>query len=244
MTRSLGGLMPRLSFAVLGAVLSLAFIGAAAWAQAPATPVDVSDPSITERPKLDAAKARTPDYPPTAIRAGQEGETRLRVCLDAKGRVLSSQTASSSGYDLLDQAAHDWVFQSPFFPAKAGDTPVAVCGYEFTYVWSLQQAYSPPVDSYDALPEADRPKLLSKGTQPVYPQSALARGVAGKVEMTLCIDPRGRVNGMPDAPKGDGALAAATLQMVLLSRFAPGRKDGKPIMVCGVPFEHEWKLPQ
>lgn len=239
--------MLRLSLFGLSLIaLSPALPGAGACAQpsVAAPPIDVSDPSVTEKPKLDLERTHTPDYPLTALRAGQEGETRLNVCVDARGKVLTSRTAASSGHAVLDEAAHTWVFRAPFIPARAGDKPVAVCGYEFTYVWSLQQATLPTVDAYESLAEPDRPRLLKKGTQPAYPQSALARGVGGKVEMKLCIDPRGQVSGVPEAPKGDGALASATLQMVLLSRFSPGRKDGKPVTVCGVPFEHDWKLPQ
>ena len=44
-------------------------------------------------------------YPPEAIARGLEGEVRLLLTLDQDGGVLDAQVASSSGHDLLDQAA-------------------------------------------------------------------------------------------------------------------------------------------
>ncbi len=45
-------------------------------------------------------------YPPRAIRAGEEGVSTVRVCVDPKGRIGSAPTIqTSSGFSLLDEAA-------------------------------------------------------------------------------------------------------------------------------------------
>ena len=44
-------------------------------------------------------------YPPQAAAQGIEGEVRLRLTLDAEGRLVDVQIAASSGHAELDQAA-------------------------------------------------------------------------------------------------------------------------------------------
>jgi len=44
------------------------------------------------------------DYPPSALRAGQEGTTRYRLTIDASGRVTGCQVTASSGTSTLDSA--------------------------------------------------------------------------------------------------------------------------------------------
>jgi len=44
-------------------------------------------------------------YPPQAIAAGLEGEVRLLLSLDPKGRITDAEVAASSGHAILDQAA-------------------------------------------------------------------------------------------------------------------------------------------
>ena len=58
--------------------------------------------------KLKAAQKKLAEhlfYPEEAVARGLEGEVRLLLVLDADGRVLEAQVASSSGHALLDQAA-------------------------------------------------------------------------------------------------------------------------------------------
>lgn len=46
-------------------------------------------------------------YPPEAVERGLEGEVKLRLQLDATGRVIDMAVLSGSGHALLDQAALD-----------------------------------------------------------------------------------------------------------------------------------------
>jgi protein TonB len=44
-------------------------------------------------------------YPPEAVERGLEGEVKLRLRLDATGRVIDAAVLSGSGHAVLDQAA-------------------------------------------------------------------------------------------------------------------------------------------
>lgn len=62
------------------------------------------------RPRLTTASAQRQlsahvYYPPAAIAAGLEGEVRLLIVVDDAGRLLEVSVASSSGHEILDQAA-------------------------------------------------------------------------------------------------------------------------------------------
>lgn len=64
--------------------------------------------SITQMPRKSSAERKLADhlfYPPEAVARGLQGEVRLLLMLDADGGVRDAQIASSSGHELLDQAA-------------------------------------------------------------------------------------------------------------------------------------------
>ncbi|MFA7280320.1 MAG: energy transducer TonB [Sterolibacterium sp.] len=64
--------------------------------------------STPQAPRKDSAERKLADhlfYPPEAITRGLQGEVRLLLMLDTEGGVIDARIASSSGHDLLDQAA-------------------------------------------------------------------------------------------------------------------------------------------
>lgn len=77
----------------------------------PLTPAHV-DPNYLHRPN--------PVYPALSKRLREEGTVLLRVSLDAQGVVLEISIEKSSGFQRLDQAAHEAVKQWRFVPAKRG----------------------------------------------------------------------------------------------------------------------------
>lgn len=79
----------------------------------PLTPAHV-DPNYLHRPN--------PVYPALSKRLREEGIVLLRVNLDAQGIVLDISIEKSSGFQRLDQAAHEAVKQWRFVPAKRGQT--------------------------------------------------------------------------------------------------------------------------
>jgi len=74
-------------------------------APSPTSRPSAAVPTHAARPTVTRKSAERRFYPPGAAARGIEGETRLRLTLDAAGRVVSVQIASSSGHPELDQAA-------------------------------------------------------------------------------------------------------------------------------------------
>src|SRR5690606_12405998 len=86
----------------------------------PAPPVETA-PSAN----ADYLQNPAPEYPALALRRGWQGTVLLRVQVLPSGRPGEIQIQSSSGRDLLDQAALRAVKRWRFVPAKRGDQAVA-----------------------------------------------------------------------------------------------------------------------
>jgi protein TonB len=90
---------------------------------APAPPIEstLQPPRYRFSPK--------PEYPGLAIRRRWQGEVLLRALVDAQGNVARVEVESSSGHDILDQAALKAVRRWKFDPAHDGrqDVPHEVC---------------------------------------------------------------------------------------------------------------------
>jgi TonB family protein len=115
--------------------LSAAFVamaGVAAGAQAQqATPAQVTtDPTIRPNTAL-------PVYPPASRKKQEAGVVKLALCVDVKGKVTRTDLAESSGFPNLDNAVLKWAKALTLNPAKAGETPVAVCDVPFNYEFQV-----------------------------------------------------------------------------------------------------------
>ena len=65
-----------------------------------------------------------PHYPDSARREGKEGRVLLRVLVDEEGRSKMIEVNTSSGHDMLDQAATEALKKWRFVPARASGKPV------------------------------------------------------------------------------------------------------------------------
>ena len=65
-----------------------------------------------------------PHYPDSARREGKEGRVLLRVLVDEEGRSKVIEVNTSSGHDMLDQAATEALKKWRFVPARASGKPV------------------------------------------------------------------------------------------------------------------------
>jgi periplasmic protein TonB len=65
-----------------------------------------------------------PDYPLAAQKRGLEGKVTLKVHVLASGQPESVAVATSSGHQILDDAAIKAVQQWAFAPARRGQTPI------------------------------------------------------------------------------------------------------------------------
>jgi protein TonB len=95
-------------------------------------------PVSASNPKLMAGDK--PEYPSAARRAGEQGTTKLEVCVNTGGRVTSVSVAKSSGSPRLDEAAAKWIRGERFTPGKVNGAPRDVCGYNVFYEWTLRDA--------------------------------------------------------------------------------------------------------
>jgi protein TonB len=72
-----------------------------------------------------ATYAPQPRYPLSARRMGIVGRVLLRVQVDAQGRVKATQIATSSGFDVLDEAAKKAVMRWKFAAASRSGRSIA-----------------------------------------------------------------------------------------------------------------------
>ena len=89
-------------------------------------PVAVT-PAPVVPPSFNAAYLRNPPpaYPMMSRRRGEQGTVILRVYVGADGAAQKVLVRATSGYERLDQAAHDAVHQWRFVPARQGEQAVA-----------------------------------------------------------------------------------------------------------------------
>jgi protein TonB len=66
-------------------------------------------------------------YPEQARRDGQEGRAQVKVCVGANGKIESAETASTSGFPALDEAAIKVAKAARFKPATSEGKPVESC---------------------------------------------------------------------------------------------------------------------
>jgi TonB family protein len=209
------------------------------------TPLDVTDPSITQKPQI-APNSPTPEYPYNALRAAHEGESKYSLCINTSGRVTSHKLMKSSGHEALDRATENWFRVARFKPAEISGVATAVCNYPLGYVWRLDAATrTANYLQIQHLPVQDRPRLLATAPEPEYPAKALADRAEGKVKVSLCIDAAGKVQTIALLTPGmHDALELATGRWATAGTYAPGRKNGSAVSVCGFEVEREWKLSQ
>ncbi len=102
-------------------------------------PPPAVDRSIRAVPRGDPGAWVTPeDYPASALRAGQQGTTGVRLDIGSDGRATACAVTASSGSDALDQTACRMLMRrARFDPARdAGGTPVAA-SYTSRIAWRL-----------------------------------------------------------------------------------------------------------
>jgi len=93
--------------------------------QAVSTPVSVGRPHVC-----------TEQYPPMALRLGQEGTTMLSFKVTTEGGVSNVTVAKSSGYDSLDSAAVSCAARWHYKPATQDGTPVER-DWQANVVWKI-----------------------------------------------------------------------------------------------------------
>jgi len=95
---------------------------------------DPGDDRATRRSEMPVAiNSESPfQYPPELFDGGVEGEVRLRLFVDALGRVVpeSTRIASTSGTPGLDSAALRGAAELRFAPGTRNGQPIAMAFYQ------------------------------------------------------------------------------------------------------------------
>jgi protein TonB len=111
----------------------------------PAAPVQAKPapaPAVSVRSKPQSGKRfEKPDYPAAALRANEEGEVTVSVCVDANGRMSDVKLIKSSGSTRLDEATVRGMSKTRLEPAIGTDgKPMAYCNppHQLTIVWDVE----------------------------------------------------------------------------------------------------------
>ena len=102
------------------------------------TPPVVREP-VRTAPVVQAASCEKPPYQPAWRRAGEEGEVRLRVDVEANGRVSDATIERSSGYRRLDEAARESALECRYRPAVGSDGRPMRAALIKVYRWRLTE---------------------------------------------------------------------------------------------------------
>jgi protein TonB len=88
------------------------------------TDVQTFSPQIIPANVDGRFRNRKPDYPADAVRRAEQGTVVLLIHIAATGQTVGVDIAETSGYILLDRAAHDAVTGWHFMPAMQHDKPI------------------------------------------------------------------------------------------------------------------------
>lgn len=106
----------------------------------PAPPV-VARPAPPAPVIVSAVPTYRPDtfdyYPNTSRNLGEEGRTRIRLCVGTNGRVTEATVDQTSGFPRLDEASVRMAKQFRFRPATQDGKPIPQCFVQ-PISWSLK----------------------------------------------------------------------------------------------------------
>ncbi|MEM1451776.1 MAG: energy transducer TonB [Planctomycetota bacterium] len=91
----------------------------------PTQNVEASAAALQRKASVDRSKNRAPRYPPQARARRLQGTCKLLCVIGADGRVKSVTVATSSGHEILDDAAVDAVRRWRFKPALGANGKAA-----------------------------------------------------------------------------------------------------------------------
>ena len=195
----------------------------------------------------DARRSCQPVYPPAALAARAEGVTKLKMLIDADGRIASAEVVETSGptpeHKLLDQEVARAVQGCALFRRKLDANGQGV-PYSITmgYQWGL-----PPADGSPS--RAHPPRLVSveSGCKPVYPPAALRAGAQGETVVEMLVDAAGKVRSTEVVQSAGPSpehklLDQAAAEALPHCPYTPGTgTDGKPVG-ARLTVNYVWKL--
>lgn len=111
-----------------------------------------------EGPPPGGAESCRPEYPVEAVRAEEQGKTRLRFQMDAAGRAQHIEIDQSSGSARLDEAAMASLRRCQFKPRAAQGVSTTAQTFTVEFVWRLQDG-EPATPLGPELPDPYRARM-------------------------------------------------------------------------------------
>ena len=197
------------------------------------------------------------DYPPASLRDEKEGVTGFRLTVGPDGLPRRCEIVASSGSEELDTATCRLIMQRARFETQRDDKGVRVGGtYSNRIRWQIPDDYLEQlarsgfhIDTGRAAwprgPIPD-PDMVTLDAAEHYPAAALAARQEGDVQMSLTVDPLGKVTGCTVV---DGSMVKALDDTACALMKSNGKFDpaldsnGKPVKSV-VPVTFNWVLPR
>lgn len=152
----------------------------------------------------------------------EEPPTKLLPSMSLSGMKTTKQTALFYSQFQLQRDGRDILSWARAFTFEAGAFRFIGFGSKPFWIWQK-----------DALVPPQKPRLLQQAVllhsvAAVYPASAKANRIQGKVTLMLLIDNQGNVK-KADVQSGDPALAQAAIDAARQWRFKPPIENGVPV---------------
>jgi len=113
------------------------------WKPPPDKPESFPAPALPSSPP--GIWVDSTDYPPTAIRNGEEGTTRFTLAVGEDGHVEDCKVTASSGYQDLDDATCKFIRErARFRPAYDSHGNKTGGSYSSAVMWKIPASPSPP----------------------------------------------------------------------------------------------------
>jgi protein TonB len=202
------------------------------------------------------------DYPPEAIRRGEQGLVGFRLEVDKQGDVTRCDVTASSGSPLLDERTCAIMASRLHFTpaADARGRPVGDV-IDARLRWTLPDStpqdpadgYAPPAPPYppgapplSSSPPRMQANLASYISDADYPAEAVARREQGTVGFRLSISTAGRVEDCSITQSSGSALLDSTTCRIMQSRarFTPARDAVGAPVADWMDARIRWVLPE
>lgn len=228
--------MRRLAITVGSAAFLVASLGATARASRLSDKAIEIGPGITPPAAVGLLVIETPEG--VADRYAHATVT-VRVLLDKSGWVRSAEAIDSPD-PRLAAAAVEQFENGSFSPATREKKPVVVW-FNKKVVFRPKTELDAEIPSADCVPAAYDPNHLAEITadvelprillkvEPVYPPDLRQDRIEGQAWFACIIDTCGHVRDCRVLNSTRGAFARAGMDAVVLRRYVPARRDGKPI---------------
>ena len=92
---------------------------------------------LATAPETIADSCERPPYPAAWRRAGEAGEVRLRLQVEANGKVSEARIEKSSGYRRLDDAAREAALECRYRPGMGSDGKPTRAAVTKIYIWRI-----------------------------------------------------------------------------------------------------------